>query len=240
MNVEKLMKHVVPFFLGQDTFARYKMSKRPRGLCYIINNINFQQAGQVRHGAEIDERKLKELFRDDLFFKVEGEKDLKSYDMGRVAAEVAQKVPKESDAFVFIIMSHGGHKEVIQGVDGNTLPIENLMNEFSPRKCPALKNKPKLFIIQSCRGSRKSNVSTDMSDVDYDPDFLPDSTLSKGVCPFEADFLLAFSTAPDYVAHRNKSGSPFVQVCSIGRTGYSLLRRNLRNFRRNTLTPMTT
>ena len=222
MNVEKLMKHV-PFFLGQDSFGRYKMSKSSRGLCFIINNINFQQAEQVRHGAEKKEKKLTELFKNDLSFNVEIKKDLKSYEMGQVAAEVAQRDHKEFDAFVFIIMSHGGRKEVIQGVDGNTLPIENLMNEFSPRKCPALENKPKLFIIQSCRGSRRGNGSTDMSDVDYDPEFLSDSTLPKGVCPLEADFLLAFSTPPDFVAYRNKtSGSCFVQVCSTGRTGYSL------------------
>lgn len=218
------MKHVVPFFLGPDSFACYKISKSPRvrGLCFIINNINFQQPGQVRNGAEVDEKNLTELFQDLLSFKVESKKDLKSYEMGEVAAKIAQRNHEEFDAFVFIVMSHGGYQDVIQGVDGNNFPIENLMNEFSPRKCPGLTNKPKLFIIQSCRGGRRSNVSTDMSDVDYDPDFLPDSTLSKGVCPFEADFLLAFSTPPDYVAHRNKSGSLFVKVCSIGRTGYSL------------------
>lgn len=216
------MKHVVPFFLGQDSFARYKMGKSQRGLCFIINNINFQQAEQVRHGAEIDEQNLRHLFEDFLSFKVESKKDLKSYEMGKEAAQIAARDHKEFDAFVFIVMSHGGHQEVIQGVDGNNLPIENLMNEFSPRKCPGLKNKPKLFIIQSCRGSRESYVCTDMSGVDYDAGFLPDSTLSKGLCPSEADFLLAFSTAPDFVAYRNKSGSLFVQVCSIGRTGYSL------------------
>ena len=196
------------------------MSRRPRGLCLIMNNRNFHDAKANRNGSEIDERSLKELF-ENLFFTVHVEKDLNWDDMRRVATEFADKDHSEFDAFVFIIMSHGGDKDVIQGVDGRYIQIEHLMCEFKADNCRTLRNKPKLFIIQTCRGSFQSTPTSDMGDADAA--FSPDSTLSKGVCPEEADFLLAFSTAPGYKAFRNEeSGSLFVQVCNIGRTGYSL------------------
>lgn len=186
----------------------------------MINNKKFHDADANRKGSEIDERNLKELFQE-LSFTVHVKNDLTWDQMRLVATEFAKKDHSEFDAFVFIIMSHGGKKDVIQGVRGRSVEIENLMCEFTSANCPTLGNKPKLFIIQTCRGRRRSTVPGVMGDAVSDTEFSPDSTLSKSVSPPEADFLLAFSTAPGYVAFRKKdSGSPFVQVCSIGRTCY--------------------
>ena len=197
------------------------MSKHPRGLCLIINNKNFHDARANRKGSEIDERNLEELF-EELSFTVRVKNDLTWIQMRQVAIEFAKKDHSEFDAFVFIIMSHGGNKDVIEGVDGRNIRIEDLMCEFTSAKCPTLRNKPKLFIIQTCRGGHTSTVPAVMGDAVSDTAFSHDSTLSKSVSPPEVDFLLAFSTAPGYVAYRNeKFGSPFVQVSSIRCTGYS-------------------
>ncbi|KAJ7384122.1 Caspase-8 isoform X1 [Desmophyllum pertusum] len=51
-------------------------------------------------------------------------------------------------------MSHGGDRDCILGVDGRETTVKNLMFEFRGNKCPSLKNKPKVFIIQTCRGLR--------------------------------------------------------------------------------------
>ena len=234
MNVEKLMKHIVPFFIGRNGLARYKMSTCPRGLCLIINNKNFKNPEYNREGAQKDEEDLNSLFKK-LHFTVYVKNDLTRGEMEDVAKEFGGKDYGNFDAFVFIIMSHGGKKDVIFGVDEKKTSIKDLTSEFRSDCCPTLKGKPKLVIIQSCRGSH-----TDVSYRSADASPTVDSTLVKGVFPKEADFLFAFSTPPDYVAYRYDSGSPFIQVCSIGRTGNSLfLRRNLRNFRRNSLTPMT-
>ena len=215
------MKHVIHFFLGQSSLTQYEMSRRPRGLCLIINNKNFHDAEANRKGSEIDERNLEKLFQE-LSFKVYVKNDLTWDQMRRVATEFAKKDHNEFDAFVFVIMSHGGNKDVIEGVDGRNIQIEDLMCEFTSANCPTLANKPKLFIIQTCRGERRSTVPAVMGDAVSDAAFSHDSTLSNSVSPPEVDFLLAFSTAPGYVAYRNeKYGSPFVRVSSIGRTGYS-------------------
>ena len=190
------------------------MERRPRGICVIINNVNFLD-NTKREGAEVDERELKNLF-EELFFTVSVRNDLKWDEMRKVAAEFAAKDHRQSDGFVFIVMSHGGERDVIYGVGGRGITTEDLMSEFKAANCPTLQSKPKMFFIQTCRGSMEESSSVNPSSSNRCKDaFTPDSTLPKSVCPQEADFLLAFSAAPGYVAWRNrKHGSQFVQVSS--------------------------
>lgn len=54
-------------------------------------------------------------------------------------------------------MSHGGNSNIpggyteIVGVDEKGLSTEEIVNEFTVEKCPAMKGKPKIFIFQCCR-----------------------------------------------------------------------------------------
>jgi hypothetical protein len=50
-------------------------------------------------------------------------------------------------------MTHGENGEVY-GIDDELVPIDTLVQLFEGENCPALKNKPKVFIIQACRGSK--------------------------------------------------------------------------------------
>ena len=133
--------------------------------------------------------------------------------MRRVAVDFAKKDHSQFDAFVFIVMSHGGDKDVIYGVSGRHTRVEDLMSEFKAANCQTLRNKPKLFIIQTCRGSSNESLSPASCDSDTAAGFSPDSTLARSVCPQEADFLLSFATAPGYKAWRHpESGSPYIRV----------------------------
>ena len=194
------------------------MKRRQRGMCVIINNINFRNKTWYRKGATVDERELKNLF-EDLFFTVVVRNDLKWDEMRKVAAGYAAKNHREFDAFVLVVMSHGGDRDVIYGVEGRTTTVEDLMCEFNAANCPTLRDKPKLFFIQTCRGELKDESSTvTLNNTESDHSiaaFSSDSLLPRSVCPQEADFLLAFSTTPGYVAYRNEQhGSPYIQVSS--------------------------
>ena len=65
------------------------------------------------------------------------------------------------DALVVVILSHGGRDGVIYGTDGshgNNHMVDHITDEdirdiFSARNCPLMAHKPKLVIIQACRGS---------------------------------------------------------------------------------------
>ena len=185
-------------------------------MCVIINNVNFKNSNGVadkREGAEFDLVELEKLFNE-LSFSVCTYHDLNWLEMLRVATYFAGQIDhNQFDAFVFIVMSHGGERDVIYGVNGRSVRVEDLMFEFKVKNCPTLQNKPKLFFIQSCRGTLNESPCPAVGDVDSPPVFLSDSTLPRSTCPREADFLLSFATAPGYFAYRKpQSGSPFVQV----------------------------
>ena len=120
-------------------------------------------------------------------------------------------------------MSHGGERDVILGSDNRTTRIEDLMSEFKSTNCPSLQSKPKIFIVQTCRGSLGEGLTVSLahsinsmwiSSVESDTtSFQTDSTLSRGICPLETDFLLAFATSPGYVAFRFPDvGSLYIQA----------------------------
>ena len=183
-----------------------------------------------RYGASKDEDSLKTLFTD-LKFRVVIERDLDKHEIERVAERFAKKDHREFGAFVFILMSHGGNRDCILGVQGRRTSVENLMVEFQARNCPSLEGKPKVFIIQTCRGFRDcinetfvspvgSIQSQDVLSTSPSEDaqssgspFTADSSLSRSVFPTEADFLLAFATVPGFVSFRfTEFGTIFIQV----------------------------
>lgn len=190
------------------------MANRPRGDCLIINNVKFKD-GTERKGADVDERELKDIF-EMLSFTVTVCKNLDRDDMRKKATKFAEKDHSQHDGFVMVVMSHGGSRDVIYGVDEREIRVEELMSEFKAKNSPTLRDKPKMFFIQSCRGKMEDTSSVPMvtSNTDTCKDEMSaDSTLPNTSCPQEADFLLAFSTSPGYVALRNKkNGSWFMQV----------------------------
>ena len=128
-------------------------------------------------------------------------------------------------------MSHGGDRNYILGFGGRETTVKSLMFEFLEKEYPSLKNKPKIFIIQTCRGCRgdaDNSVSSPDNDINLQvvsttsqaqigsqpcgTAFNTDSTLPRSVFPPEADFVLTFATPPGYVSHRDPcQGTWFVR-----------------------------
>lgn len=59
-----------------------------------------------------------------------------------------------SDSTVVVVMSHGGP----DGIDGvscdetDVFPVEKIFYYLNTKNCPRLKDKPKIILIQACRG----------------------------------------------------------------------------------------
>ena len=159
--------------------------------------------------------------------------------MERVAEKYgAQTDHSKFQAFVMIVMSHGGDRDCILGVDGRETTVKSLMVEFQESKCPTLRRKPKMFIIQTCRGSLRSSASpagnvisqvgsSTSTPADNEPchaSLSPESTLSRSVFPRQFDFVLAFATVPGYVSFRSKEdGTYFIQVRNLPLYYYCLI-----------------
>ena len=60
---------------------------------------------------------------------------------------------KDYASLVFCVLSHGTKGDSVSGVDGENVYINQLKYAFNNIDCPDLYGKPKIFIIQACRGS---------------------------------------------------------------------------------------
>lgn len=64
---------------------------------------------------------------------------------------------KETDSVFVVIMSHG-KRGIVLGVnhreegEPDEFPVDNIYKYLGSQKCSALLNKPKIIIIQACRG----------------------------------------------------------------------------------------
>ncbi|KAG8521514.1 Caspase-14, partial [Galemys pyrenaicus] len=97
------------------------------------------------------------------------------------------------------LMSHG-EKGFIKMRDGENVSLEDIFEMFNNKNCPALQEKPKIFIIQACRGEKRDNgVETDDEPMDSD------DVSEKKRLPTFSDYFIIYPTQPDHVALRHPS-----------------------------------
>ena len=57
------------------------------------------------------------------------------------------------DCMVLAVLSHGQKDNVICGIDGRGINVlQDIVPIFSPKECPSLAGKPKMYICNACRG----------------------------------------------------------------------------------------
>ena len=66
---------------------------------------------------------------------------------------------KDVNAFVLVVMSHG-HAGGVSGTDWATVRWEELFTPFDGENCSLLHGKPKIFLIQACRGGTSHDGTT--------------------------------------------------------------------------------
>ncbi|XP_033724736.1 caspase-3-like isoform X2 [Pecten maximus] len=138
---------------------RYKMESNPRGLCFIINNKNYTQMSN-RSGTDVNRDQLMDLFQH-LNFGVDIRNDLSGMEMKRQLAELTQYDGlTRVDSLVICLLCHGDN-ENMYGTDGVAVNLlTDVFKIFGPQTCPALIGKPKLFVLNSCRGGHVSYRDT--------------------------------------------------------------------------------
>ncbi|XP_022623279.1 caspase-1-like [Seriola dumerili] len=225
----------------------------------LITNIRFTDERLNRTGAEKDEENMEKLLKA-LGYDVMKCTNLtgKGIDEALIKFSKQEKV-KETDSVLVVIMSHGklgavlGVNSKIQICDDETpstpdeFSIDNIYKHLGTDKCPVLLNKPKVIIIQACRGGERGSVllcdgakpcdvpqqgpSASAAEEDIEDDSL--KFVHK-----EKDFISLLSCTPDTVSYRHpEHGSIFIQYvvdvfnnCSHENDIEELFRKVMRHF----------
>ncbi|XP_058542592.1 caspase-13 isoform X2 [Neofelis nebulosa] len=129
-------------------------------LALIICNTTFDHLS-LRKGADLDVAGMKRLLAD-LGYSVHVKEELTAKDMeSELRAFAARPEHKSSDSTFLVFMSHGilsgicGTKYSAEG-DPDVLAYDTIFQIFNNRNCLSLKDKPKVIIVQACRGDHVS------------------------------------------------------------------------------------
>lgn len=174
-----------------------------KGLMLILN------FSRNREGSTDDVEKLTTFFGGKFDFEIENQPDLKKEDLQKELTGFRDEYlnsPRHSKkyyCFVCVIMSHGNEKGIMTD-DKQPISIDEITSYFKNKETPNFIGKPKIFIVQACRGSSVQPVIT--------PDDWPEDKMSV---PHDADILIAYATTPGYKAFRTKFsdiGAWFIHV----------------------------
>ncbi|CAL8333440.1 unnamed protein product [Boreogadus saida] len=202
-------------------------------MALLITNVRFDTA-KYRHGAEKDEQDMSKLLSS-LGYNVEHHRDLSGAEMDE-AVERFSKDPHlaTTDSVFVVIMSHGVKGAILgvrhcKGVP-DQFPIDNIYKHLDSAHCPKLLNKPKVIIIQACRGvddgsaivtDGPGSVPEQAPVVQVDAALPPhladevDADIEEDASHMvhkEKDMVSLLSCTADTVSYRHKSqGSYFIQ-----------------------------
>lgn len=188
------------------------MDANPIGHCLIINNVEFTGGNLAeRVGSDQDATKLEELFGKFLNFTVELKRNVTREQLESTLRHYQQKDHSEFCTFFVVILSHGDEGNIIYASDGQAMNLDDICKYFSARNCSSLGGKPKVFIVQACRGNQHNTVVSPNRQDTVVHDGGP-STSSQTKVPNEADTLHAYATISHHTALRDtREGSWFIQ-----------------------------
>ena len=181
----------------------------------IINNTDFKN-GKNLPGDE-DEQALFKLFFS-LRFKVKIHRNLTASKMVHKVKSYSKQ--QHTGAFFLIILSHGGmveDRELIMGTDCKPVTMNEIESCFHATHCPTLREIPKIFLIDACRGDQQERAYS-----------VPQSHDTSRLVPRSAgqnprnrrsslldtsDFLLVYASTHGHVAYIDtESGSRLIQT----------------------------
>ncbi|XP_005378059.1 PREDICTED: caspase-4 isoform X6 [Chinchilla lanigera] len=195
----------------------------------IICNTEFEHLS-VRKGSEHDITGMKKLL-EDLGYTVTVKENLTAGDMESELNEFAGKPEhKTSDSTFLVLMSHG----ILHGICGtkysdknpDVLQYDTIFNIFNNRTCPGLRDKPKVIIVQACRGGNPGGVWVKDSPAALEGSLVWSSENLESdaihMTHVEKDFIIFYSTTPHTKSWRDSTkGSYFITQLIAGFRKYA-------------------
>ncbi|KAF4097166.1 hypothetical protein G5714_021174 [Onychostoma macrolepis] len=187
-----------------DIYPMKESSPDRKRLALLINNVEFEYINN-RAGAEKDELGMERLLKG-LGYTVLTLRDLTAQGMSAAMQDFAQREEHcQSDSCFVLFMSHGSATGIC-GVSSivnsdrteDIFSTDEIYNCLNTTNCPGLRDKPKIILIQSCRGGNDGCVDVQ--------DSIPKQEHR------EKDFCCLRSSTPDTVSYRSpQRGSDFFQ-----------------------------
>ncbi|XP_058419549.1 caspase-14 [Diceros bicornis minor] len=164
---------------------------------------------KAREGSEADLDALERMFQQ-LGFESTMKRDPTAQQFQEELEKFQQAMDAREDfvscAFV-VLMAHGVEGR-LKGEDEQMVELESLFEVLNNKNCQALKAKPKVYIVQACRGEQRDPGETVGRD-----DIVMIAKDSPQTIPTYTDTLHVYSTVEGYIAYRNdKEGSCFIQT----------------------------
>ncbi|XP_021935870.1 caspase-1-like isoform X1 [Zootermopsis nevadensis] len=185
----------------------YNMKHKRRGKAVIFSHDKFaDKSVPSRDGSHADIHSLEITYKA-LGFEVTTYDNLLHTEIRNVINSLAEEDHSDADCVMVTVLTHGQGTNYLHAKDV-LYNVDMLWSPFTADSCGTLAGKPKIFIIQACRGDKldpgvrlkqRSRTETD-------------SISSSYKIPTHADFLIAYSSVEGYYSWRNPDeGTWFIQ-----------------------------
>uniref|UniRef100_UPI00398E4970 caspase-6-like n=1 Tax=Pristiophorus japonicus TaxID=55135 RepID=UPI00398E4970 len=202
-----------------DPCIEYNMKHRRRGIALIFNHERFYWYLGLpdRGGTNADRFNLEKRLQE-LGFEVRPYDNLKVIEVLEIIREVATSDHSDADCFLCVFLSHGENNHIF-AYDAKINLLE-LTERFRGDKCSSLVGKPKIFVIQACRGDKHDEPVMPRDEVDTKQPIVNEVVVDAGTMPTlpaGADFVMCYSVAEGFYSHRETiNGSWYVQdFCAL-------------------------
>ncbi|CAG7719169.1 unnamed protein product [Allacma fusca] len=194
----------------------YTTGATSKGVALIVNVVNFVNDPDInRFGAQRDTDQLTQVLQM-RNFKVYQLLDPTTQELQDTIEQFRlrpfEDVDADADAFLVAVMSHGNDKEAIYTTDSLSVDIwSDIVTPFNNVNCPRLVGKPKIFILNYCRGGVQHDFGIDPNS---EHDALPEHNGPR--IPSWSDMLVCYSTVQCHYSYRHNEGTWFIQaLCEV-------------------------
>ncbi|KAI9555368.1 hypothetical protein GHT06_017883 [Daphnia sinensis] len=188
--------------VNKDTQC-YNMDHKRRGDAYIFHHTEFDSNLQLEERGNDGDllKRLSYILADRLEFSVKVLTNLKYKKIYEEITKAANGNHKNSDCILFVFMTHGSNDKLY--ARDTHYNLDPLRSRFTSENCRTLAGKPKIFIIQACRGGLVDEGTL----IPLRPNRRVSSSAMDGPSiPYklstQADFLIAYATVSNYAAYR--------------------------------------
>uniref|UniRef100_A0A182T7T8 Caspase n=1 Tax=Anopheles maculatus TaxID=74869 RepID=A0A182T7T8_9DIPT len=194
-----------PAYVIERYAAYYPMNHKRRGMALLFSHNKYNVRNvplPVREGSAVDCKRLKETL--DLFgFDVKVYQDFKLEEIKAIVEKVSSMDHRDNDCILIAVLTHGEDGDYVYAHDVS-YELSTIWSHFTADNCPSLAGRPKIFLVQACRGNKLDNGVKIQKD-----------GIARYSIPTHADFLFAYATIPGFMAFRNTTeGSWFInELC---------------------------